>query len=129
MYIPRCLRWGDYPPTESIGTRLLPHPVPKEWHEFIRQNTPAYDRDITPCSKGLGIIPEHSGAVMENGVRVWKKYENYDSDASAFIPLGEACEDEGFVYKGKVGRAESKLFDMKTAVDFGTDWILKNHTK
>ena len=202
--------WGDFPPAEPINKRLLPFPVPKEWHDFIKANIPAYDKDVTPCSKGLGIIPEcfrtypgtlrsshpsasftangvhaqqiiehhplspdlgmasplgalyklgakilmlgtnydkctsfhlaeymtkqfpkvtHSGAVMENGVRVWKQYENYDSDVSAFITLGGACEDNGFVYKGKVGCADSKLFDMKTVVDFGARWIIENRER
>jgi aminoglycoside 3-N-acetyltransferase len=198
--------WGDYPPAEPIDKRLLPHPVPKEWHDFIRENIPAYDKNITPCSKGLGIIAEcfrtypktlrsnhpsasftangiyaqqiienhplspdlgmasplgvlyklgakilmlgakydkctsfhlaeyvtgkfpkitHSGAVFENGKRVWKRYENYDSNVSDFVPMGEACEKEGFVKTGKIGAADCKLFDMKVAVDFGAEWIIK----
>ena len=38
--------WGEYPPAEPINKRLLPHPVPKEWHDSIRENIPAYDKDI-----------------------------------------------------------------------------------
>jgi len=199
--------WGEYPPDKPISKRLLPHPVPKEWHNFIRENIPAYDKNITPCSKGLGIITEcfrtypgtlrsdhpsasftangnyaqeiiknhplspvlgmasplgnlyklgakilmmgvnynkctsfhlseymtkkfpkvtHCGAVFENGIRVWKIYENYDSNVDDFVSIGEACENEGLVQLGKIGDADCKLIDMKGAVDFGVEWIIKN---
>ena len=205
---------GDYPPAEPDQDnppdrgRLFPLPVPKEWHDIIRDNIPAYDKVISPCSKGLGRIAEyfrtypgtlrsdhpgvsftangihaqqivgnhplspnfgmvsplgvlyrlgakvlllgtsykrcttfhlsedlsekfpkitHSSVIMENGVRVWKSYENYDCDDSKFNALGEACEREGLMHLGKVGSADCKLFDMKTVVDFGVKWIIENY--
>ena len=51
--------WGDYPPTEILSKeRLLPHPIPKDWHDFVRENLPAYDKNVTPCSKAIGVIAE-----------------------------------------------------------------------
>ncbi len=32
-------------------------PVPKDWHEFLRQTMPAYDRDLTP-TRMMGRIAE-----------------------------------------------------------------------
>ena len=205
--------WGEYPSAESAidnamdKGRLFPNPIPKDWHDIVRENIPAYDKAITPCSKGLGVIAEcfrtypgtlrsnhpsvsftanglhaqqivenhplspnfgivsplgicyklgakifmigtnydrctsfhlaegltekcpkitHGSAIMENGIRIWKWYENNDSDTDILIPLGEACEREKFVHTGKVGYADCKLLDMKIAVDFGVNWITKN---
>jgi aminoglycoside 3-N-acetyltransferase len=118
--------WGDYPPSELVDNRLLPFPVPKEWHDFIRENIPAYDKDVTPCSKGLGIIAEcfrtfpgtlrsnhPSASFTANGVHSQEIIENHplSPDLGMTGPLG-------VLY-----RLGAKI--LLLGVDFGVKWILE----
>lgn len=65
-------------------------------------------------------------AMLENGTRVWKWFEDYEYDADDFEKLGKAFEDKYFVQKGTVGNAQCKLFDMREGVDFAKLWLEKN---
>ena len=184
-------------------------PIPKEWHETVRQSIPAYDKNITP-SEFMGVIAEcfrcfpgtlrsdhpiHSFtargkiagqiigthvltpcfgmdtplgelyrlnakvlllgapyssctvfhlaevlsdlpgmikqgcAIYENGKWIWKWYEDFDCDSGDFQQIGEAFEAVGLVHCGKVGNADCKLFDVKPAVDFALEWIVKNRSR
>ncbi len=67
-------------------------------------------------------------AMMEEGERIWKWFEDYDYDSDDFISIGLAFEQVFPVIRGKVGRADCRLFDMKAAVDFALSWISMNRT-
>ena len=68
----------------------------------------------------------HGSAIIENGTRAWKRYENYDYPADSFILLGDEYEKNGLVQTGKLGSANCKLFDMKASIDFGVEWFTEN---
>ena len=65
--------------------------------------------------------------VIQNGERQWVSVEDYDYDGDDdFLDLGNAYEQSGAVTAGKIGLATCKLFDLKSAVDFGVEWIACN---
>jgi len=74
------------------------------------------------CSK----ITEH-WLVLENGKRLWKTVEDceYEGDYE-FLDIGNAYEQYGDVITKQIGLATCKLLDFKPAVDFATEWLLKN---
>ena len=209
--------WPDFISGKSEMERgnLLPYSVPAAWHETIRENMPAYDKNITPRSRGIGTIAEsfrtypetyrsehpsasftangyhsrqivsqhklspcfdmdsplgalyqidakvlllgvgydrctsshlaetlsgrlkkirHGSAMTENGKRTWKWFEDYDSDSDNCFPaLGQAYEltNSSAISSGKVGAADCKLIELRSAVDFGVKWIkrLTNQAK
>ncbi|MFC6331931.1 aminoglycoside N(3)-acetyltransferase [Paenibacillus septentrionalis] len=65
-------------------------------------------------------------AVLENGQRVWRWFEDFQYDSEDFARIGEQLETESSVMVGKVGNAECKLFHMKDAVDFAKQWLQSN---
>lgn len=67
--------------------------------------------------------------IMEDNKRIWKWFYDYDYDNEDFIDLGNDFENRNKVELGKVGLANCKLFDMKSSVDFGLDWLNKNRFK
>jgi len=73
---------------------------------------------LPPCTERF--------VMTENGQRVWKSVTDWDYDGDEdFLVLGNAYEQGGRVSVGKIGLATCKLFDMKAAVDFGTEWLQK----
>lgn len=67
------------------------------------------------------------GAILENGKRVWKDYKEIPLDADDFLELGKDFEAEtNLVTQKKIGEAKSKFFPQKPAIDFASNWILKN---
>jgi aminoglycoside 3-N-acetyltransferase len=69
-------------------------------------------------------------AVTENGQRIWKWFEDfaYDSETD-FEQLGKSFDETGNVIIGNIGNAQSRLFCLKTAVDFAQEWLTKNRFK
>ncbi|GKU24416.1 aminoglycoside N(3)-acetyltransferase [Clostridium folliculivorans] len=65
-------------------------------------------------------------AIMENGERCWKWFEDYAYDIEGFELIGKEFEEKCSVQVGKIGNADCRLFDMKEAVDFAKDWLIKN---
>ena len=65
-------------------------------------------------------------ALMEDGIRIWKSFEDYDYDSDDFEELGKAFEKNHKVNTALVGQATCKLFDMRAGVDFAVGW-LENH--
>jgi len=64
--------------------------------------------------------------MMEDGIKLWKSVEDYDYDGEEdFLAMGNEYEQCGNVITGKIGLATCKLFDFKSAVDFGVEWIAK----
>lgn len=65
-------------------------------------------------------------AILENGERCWKWFEDFAYDIEGFELIGKEFEEKCSVQVGKVGNADCRLFDMKEAVDFARDWLIKN---
>ncbi len=65
-------------------------------------------------------------AIMENGVRVWKWFEDYAYDSGDFERIGEAFEGNSTVFRGEIGNAECRLFELKDGVDFAVKWLREN---
>ncbi len=61
--------------------------------------------------------------ILEAGQRVWKTYTDIESDASYFVEMGEAFEQAGYVLVSKVGSATTRLFPVRSAVDFAVNWL------
>lgn len=64
-------------------------------------------------------------AMLDNGERVWKWFEDYEYDSDDFPLIGEEFEKNFTVQKGKVGNSECKLFEMRYGVDFAKEWLTK----
>ncbi|HSP47389.1 MAG TPA: AAC(3) family N-acetyltransferase [Clostridiaceae bacterium] len=71
-------------------------------------------------------VKQAGTAVMEDGVRVWKEFEDFDYDSSDFGQLGLDFERNHPVKRGKVGNAQCRLFDLRQGVDFAKDWMEQN---
>eukprot|EP01124_Arcella_intermedia_P015728 TRINITY_DN22301_c0_g1_i1.p1 TRINITY_DN22301_c0_g1~~TRINITY_DN22301_c0_g1_i1.p1 ORF type:complete len:273 (+),score=37.82 TRINITY_DN22301_c0_g1_i1:2-820(+) len=64
-------------------------------------------------------------AVLEQGERVWKWYEDFGYCSDDFKEIGMEMEKSGQVdvRKGLIGQAPSLLFPLKGAVDFAREWM------
>lgn len=71
-------------------------------------------------------IKKQGTALLENGKRCWKWFDDYDYSSDDFMLIGKAFEDTYNVKKGRIGKAECKLFEMKDGVDFAKRWLIKN---
>ncbi len=68
--------------------------------------------------------PARQGApIVENGVRVWKEFDDIEIDDGPFGQIGADFEDVGNVRVGNVGSAVSRLFSQRKAVDFTLQWL------
>jgi len=65
-------------------------------------------------------------AVLENGKRVWKTWNEFDYDSEDFAQLGLEFEKSTNYEPRVVGQAESRLLNMRDIVDFGINWLQKN---
>ena len=66
----------------------------------------------------------HTGApIMENGKRVWKEFEDFETDDEEFEEIGKQFEKQHAVHIQKIGNATAKLMKQKELVDFGTQWF------
>lgn len=63
-------------------------------------------------------------AMVEDGERVWKWYEDFDYDTEAFDEIGNLFEKTGHVLKARIGQADCRLFNFREAVDFAFNWFL-----
>jgi aminoglycoside 3-N-acetyltransferase len=62
-------------------------------------------------------------AMMEAGKRVWKLYTDIEFEDNCFIEIGTDLEQAGNVKVSKVGSATTRLFPVRTAVDFAKNWL------
>lgn len=70
---------------------------------------------------------EHTGAaILENGERCFKWFDDYAYDTDGFESLGDEFEKNRDVKIGMVGNAKCRLFDMKDGVDYAKVWLEKN---
>lgn len=62
-------------------------------------------------------------AIVENGYRVWKYFDDFSYSTDDFWLLGKHFEESGGVRMGKIGNACCRLFKIRDAVDFAIPWI------
>ncbi|RUS46274.1 aminoglycoside N(3)-acetyltransferase [Cohnella sp. AR92] len=68
-----------------------------------------------------------SAPILENGKRVWKSYREIVFDTDRFEELGEAYEIQALsLVKGRIGVADSRLFDLREGVDYAVDWLIEH---
>lgn len=89
------------------------------------KNTSLHLADVRAEYPGKHTCVEHS-AVMENGKRVWKRYETIYVDGKDFIDIGTAFEAVHPVARATLGGAELRIMKQRELVDFATQWIEKN---
>jgi len=68
--------------------------------------------------------------IVENGVRVWKEYEEFMYNVENFNDIGQEFERNNNVAIGQVGMATCRLIPQRPLVDFATKWLIneKNRT-
>jgi aminoglycoside 3-N-acetyltransferase len=71
-------------------------------------------------------VSQQGAAILEDGLRVWKRWEQKEDQSDDFEELGSDFEEAAGVESERVGEAESRLIEMKVLVDFGVQW-LKEH--
>jgi aminoglycoside 3-N-acetyltransferase len=77
-----------------------------------------------------GNKPFRGGApVIENGLRVWKEYDDIDFNMDDFLEIGEAFERVRPVLVGMVGSAAARCFNQRDAVDFAMSWMAANRKR
>lgn len=59
-------------------------------------------------------------ALLENGIRVWRTYDDIELDEDQFSAIGNELEKNGHVTIGKIGNAEARLYRVRDAVDQST---------
>ncbi|OPG09215.1 AAC(3) family N-acetyltransferase [Streptomyces sp. GKU 895] len=75
---------------------------------------------------------EYRCVVLRDGVRHWMSYKDVDLDDEDFGALGAAFEEchspaaEPVVRRGRIGRADARLFPVREAVDFAVTWLTGN---
>jgi aminoglycoside 3-N-acetyltransferase len=72
------------------------------------------------------VMKKMGTAILEDGVRTWKEFTDFDYDSGDFGLLGEDFEKTHPVKKGKVGNAHCRLFALKEGVDFAKGWLEEN---
>ncbi|MEL6463053.1 MAG: AAC(3) family N-acetyltransferase [Cyanobacteria bacterium J06621_15] len=71
-------------------------------------------------------MTNYAAPILEFGKRIWKTYSDIEFDNDCFINMGSDFEKAGYVKKSQVGSAQTKLFAIKDAVDFGVNWFKEN---
>jgi len=72
-------------------------------------------------------------AMLENGARVWKTWEDFDYGSTPYGQIGQRWEDEGIAYGkaiiGQIGSAKARLCRMRPLVDFALVEMKKHPLK
>ncbi|GCF11118.1 aminoglycoside N(3)-acetyltransferase [Dictyobacter arantiisoli] len=61
--------------------------------------------------------------IIENGVRVWKRFKDLDINSDIFPAIGHDFEQTDQVHIGKVGQAPARLLPQRASIDFATAWL------
>jgi aminoglycoside 3-N-acetyltransferase len=71
---------------------------------------------------------ERTGAAVRtaDGGRRWVWWEDVALDAGDFDLLGVELDAKGVARIGRIGGAVCRLMPQRAAVDFGTDWMIRN---
>ncbi|MEO1376486.1 MAG: AAC(3) family N-acetyltransferase [Cyanobacteria bacterium J06635_10] len=67
----------------------------------------------------------YGAPMIEEGKRIWKNYSDIEFHDDYFIDMGEDFEKAGYVKVAQVGSAQTKLFTVRDAVDYGVNWLRK----
>jgi aminoglycoside 3-N-acetyltransferase len=67
-------------------------------------------------------------AVLEDGKRVWKTWEQIEYNDDDFPQLAAEFEEKTGLTPVYIGQAESHLFPMRELIDFGVEWLRTNRT-
>ena len=89
------------------------------------KNTSLHLADSRAEYPGKHNCTEYS-AVMENGHRVWKKYDTLYVDGEDFEEIGKAFEKVHTLGKGLIGKACVRLMRQRELVDFAVKWMEQN---
>ena len=89
------------------------------------KNTSLHLADVRANYPGKHDSTEYS-AVMENGRRVWKRYDTLFVDGEDFDEIGEAFESTHSVEKAMLGNGTLRLMRQRELVDFAVEWMEKN---
>ena len=89
------------------------------------KNTSLHLADVRANYPGKHESTEYS-AVMENGQRVWKRYDTLYVDGEDFVEIGKAFEESHCVKKTTLGNGLLTLMRQRELVDFAVEWIEKN---
>ena len=89
------------------------------------KNTSLHLADVRAQYPGKHECTEYS-AVIENGVRVWKKYSTLYVDGEDFAEIGRAFESKTAVKKAVLGETEITFMKQRELVDFAVQWIEQN---
>jgi aminoglycoside 3-N-acetyltransferase len=73
-------------------------------------------------------VLEEGSPAIESGRHVWKTRREVVLNSDVFAELGEAFESTGAVRVGKVGSATARLFQIRPAVDFAVEWLVRRQT-
>lgn len=91
------------------------------------KNTSLHLADVRANYPGKHNAAEYS-AVMENGQRVWKRYDTLYVDGEDFDEIGKAFESAHPVQKVLLGNGTLRLMRQRELVDFAVEWIEHNRT-
>ena len=89
------------------------------------KNTSLHLADVRANYPGKHESTEYS-AVMENGQRVWKRYDTLYVDGEDFVEIGKAFEESHCVKKTTLGNGLLTRMRQRELVDFAVEWIEKN---
>lgn len=68
----------------------------------------------------------HSGAVLTDTGREWITYTDVATNSDDFDKLGAAYEPTATLSRAQVGAADTRLFPLREAVAFATEWLGRN---
>lgn len=85
-------------------------------------NTSLHLAEYRAAYPGKKTVVQH-GPWTENGQRVWKAFDDLEFNSDDFEALGRDFDATGAVACRRVGRAEARLMDQRTLVDFGGAWM------
>jgi aminoglycoside 3-N-acetyltransferase len=66
--------------------------------------------------------------MMVDGTQQWVKFEAVDYDTEDFAECGDAFEQTATINVGAIGRATSRLFSIRSVVDFSEKWFSDNRS-
>lgn len=61
--------------------------------------------------------------IIENGVGVWKEFDEIDYDPAPFVKIGKEFEETNAVQIGKIGNATCRVMKQREIVDYSTAWF------
>ena len=70
-------------------------------------------------------IEQLGAPVIKDGKHTWITYQDVKLDADPFKELGQRFEEETDVNVGMVGSANSRVFRLRSAVDYAVAWMGK----